>query len=192
MPDTSRVRLSIVGVVVIALFCSLLARLWFLQVRDTATNVQINSESVRTVRVDSPRGVILDRSGKVVLVGNRLVWTVVADPTLRNAKNDSTLRKATVPKLAKLLGVSSAKLTKELDSKRQGPLESAVIAQNVSADMRTTLAERARDYPHVALQAIDERSYTNPYLAPQMLGYTGLVSDADLKRHPDYGRNDTI
>ena len=63
MPDTSRVRLSIVGVVVTALFCSLLARLWFLQVRDSTTNVQINNESIRTVHNDSPRGLILDSSG---------------------------------------------------------------------------------------------------------------------------------
>jgi len=59
MPDTSRVRLSIVGVVVTALFCSLLARLWFLQVRESQTNVQINNESVahRADRHD-PRGSI--------------------------------------------------------------------------------------------------------------------------------------
>src|SRR3954453_21986266 len=145
MPDTSRVRLSIVGVVVMALFCSLLARLWFLQVRDTATSVQINNESVRTVRVDSPRGSILDRSGHTFLVSNQLVWTVIADPTLRNAKHDSAVRKQLVPKLAKLLGETEAQLTKSLDSKRQGPLETAVIAQNVSQNVRTVLAGQARE-----------------------------------------------
>src|SRR5262249_6637607 len=114
MPETSRVRLSIVGVVIMALFCSLLARLWFLQVRDSTTSVQINNESVRTVRADSPRGLILDRSGTVVLAGNRLVWTVIADPALRNAKHKDKLRVEMVPKLAALLGETTAKVTKSL------------------------------------------------------------------------------
>ncbi len=193
MPDTSRVRLSIVGVVVAALFCSLLARLWFLQVRESQTNVQINNESVRTVHTDSPRGVILDRSGTVVLAGNRLVWTVIADPALRNAPDRSKLRAQMVPKLAALLGETNAQVTKALDDQRVGPLQSAVIAQDVSDHVRTLLAERALDYPHVALQAVNERSY--PYaanFAPQVLGYTGLVNTADLKRHPDYLSNGTI
>ncbi len=176
-----------------ALFCSLLARLWFLQVRDSTTDVQINSETVRTVRTDSPRGQILDRSGAVVLAGNRLVWIVVADPTLRAADQKSALRKTLVPKIAALLGEAPAKVTHDLDSRRNGPLETVVLAEDVSPSVRTTLAERGRDYPHIALQAISERSY--PFqldFAPQVLGYTGPVTKEDLLRHPDLGRNDTI
>ena len=66
-----RVRVAIVGVVVMALFCALLGRLWFLQVRESQTSVQINSESVRTVRIDSPRGSILDASGTVLVEQSR-------------------------------------------------------------------------------------------------------------------------
>jgi penicillin-binding protein 2 len=191
MPDTSRVRLSIVGVVVMALFCSLLARLWFLQVRNSTTNVQINDESIRTVHNDSPRGLILDRSG-TVLAGNQVVWTVIADPALRN-KNNTKLRAQMVPKLARLLGESDAQVTKALNDERVGPLQPAAIAQNVSPRVRTILAEQSHDYPHIALQAIDERSYpAGATVAPQVLGYTGLVDSADLKRHPDYLSNGTI
>ncbi len=192
MPDTSRVRLSIVGVVVTALFCSLLARLWFLQVRESQTNVQVNNESVRTVRIDTPRGLILDRSGTVVLVGNQLVWDVIADPTLRNAKDKSQLRKVMVPKLAALLGESAKQVTHALDDQRIGPLQSAAIAENVPPHVQTLLTEHSIDYPHIALQAATQRSYQWPDLAPQVLGYTGFVNSADLKRHPDYDSNDTI
>jgi penicillin-binding protein 2 len=191
MPDTSRVRVSIVGVVVTALFCSLLARLWFLQVRDSTTSVQLTSEAVRTVEVDSPRGSIVDSNGTVI-AGNRVVWTVIADPALRSASHTSTLRKQMVPKLAKLLHETPAQVTHALDDKRDGPLQSAVIAENVSPVVQTELAEGAHEYPHVALQAIYERAYPIPTLAPQVLGYTGLIDEADLKRHPNYDRNDTI
>jgi len=40
----------------------------------------------------------------VLLVGNKLEWGVIATPSLRNAKDNSALRKQLVPKLAHLLG----------------------------------------------------------------------------------------
>ena len=56
-PDTSRLRLTIIGVIVISLFGALFARLWFLQVMDSeelATKVVHNA--TRTVFEPAPRG----------------------------------------------------------------------------------------------------------------------------------------
>ena len=94
MNDSSRVRVSIVGVVVAALFCSLLVRLWFLQVNESNTIVaSIVSQTLRTVRTEAPRGEIEDRNG-LELVANRVSWVIDADPKLRALSKKDSVRVA--------------------------------------------------------------------------------------------------
>ena len=90
--DTTRLRMGILGVVVISLFSALLARLWYLQVLAAPTykeEAQLNS--VRFIYTEAPRGRILDRNGKV-LVGNRVVPTVTVDKTELGDKPDDVHR----------------------------------------------------------------------------------------------------
>ena len=74
MSDNSRVRVAIVGVIVIALFGALVARLWFLQMGgEEDLRFQAVARATRQVQTESPRGRILDRNG-VVLVENAAEW----------------------------------------------------------------------------------------------------------------------
>src|SRR5882724_113157 len=109
MNDSSRVRVSIVGVVVAALFCSLLARLWFLQVNESDTIVAaIAHQTLRTVRTEAPRGIIEDRNGKP-LVTNRVSWVISADPKLRALKLKDKARVALLGRLSETLCEQAAK-----------------------------------------------------------------------------------
>src|SRR3979409_2214849 len=82
MSDNSRVRVSIVGVVIVALFASLFARLWFLQMGPEQRLGQIVSTlSTRVIQTESPRGEILDRNGKV-LAQDVAAWAVTVDRDL--------------------------------------------------------------------------------------------------------------
>src|SRR6476646_2214339 len=55
MSDNSRVRVSIVGVVIVALFASLFARVWFLQMGPEQTLGQVVSTlSTRVIQPESP------------------------------------------------------------------------------------------------------------------------------------------
>ncbi len=88
MSDNSRVRVSIVGVVIVALFCSLVARLWFLQMGpEQKLAREVITLSTREVQTESPRGEILDRNGKV-LAQDVAAWAVTVDRNLeaRNAR----------------------------------------------------------------------------------------------------------
>ncbi len=188
--NDSRVRIHIVGIVVTALFCSLLARLWFLQVRENPTSVSISNQSTRTIRTPSSRGLIYDSEGRL-LVGNRVSWAVTADPELRAASHTSKERKV-VPLVAQLLKTDPNVLTKLLDSRQAGPLEFVVLQSDVSPVVRTQLAEHSELYPHVELAALDQRWYADPTLAPQLLGYLGRMTPDDVAKHADYGNNEMI
>src|SRR5688500_1876269 len=75
-PETARLRLSIVGVIVICLFGAMFARLWYLQVMDAKELAsKVVHHATRTVLEPAPRGRILDRNGKV-LVQNRYSFVV--------------------------------------------------------------------------------------------------------------------
>ena len=82
MSDNSRVRVSIVGVVIVALFASLFARLWFLQMGpEQRLGRVVSTLSTRVIQTEAPRGEILDRNGKV-LAQDVAAWAVTVDRDL--------------------------------------------------------------------------------------------------------------
>ena len=106
MSDNSRVRVSIVGVVVVALFSTLLARLWFLQSGpENSLKVQAVVDSTRMLQTESPRGEIKDRNGEV-LVRDRASWAVTVDRDLSKRSRDKV-----IGQLAELLHVKVGDLT---------------------------------------------------------------------------------
>src|SRR3954465_5347192 len=123
-PETSRLRLSIIGVIVISLFGALFARLWFLQVMDSdelATKVIHNA--TRTVYEPAPRGRILDRNGKV-LVDN--TYSLVVTLTRVAAQKDPDL----AHRLAVLLGKPVDDLYKRIDDPRYSPYRDVPLVDN--------------------------------------------------------------
>ncbi|MEJ7585362.1 MAG: hypothetical protein WKF43_15065 [Acidimicrobiales bacterium] len=102
-PEPPRHRFSVVGIVAISLFAALFARLWFLQVM-TAPEYQVAAENnrIRVVQQEAPRGRILDRTGKHVLVDNRRSIVVTVD-WQRYDKLDEAAQNALLAKLARSL-----------------------------------------------------------------------------------------
>jgi hypothetical protein len=101
MPDSSRVRVSIIGVVCVALFSALFARLWFLQMASADTFVEVaQSNSTRVIQTESPRGKILDRNGNV-LVENSTLTAVMVDRAVPEEELEVALGR-----LAELFGAS--------------------------------------------------------------------------------------
>ena len=185
-----RVRVSIVGVVVIALFSALLGRLWFLQVGHGETPVAVIAQNtVRRTQQEAPRGLILDASGHV-LVEDRVAWAVEVDRRLVGGQ-----RKEVVRRLAPLLHLNARQIEHRIDDPRQSPFEPAVIAvgNEVPSRVRLAILERQENYPHVAVAVLPYRFYPQGALAAHVLGYVGRVTGpAEAKKHPGYEDNDTI
>ena len=73
---------------VLSLFATLLARLWYIQVVGEQTyQAAAVSNSVRDVDIAAPRGLIVDDQGRP-LVANRTSWVVTVDRSvLRQARH---------------------------------------------------------------------------------------------------------
>src|SRR3712207_4671401 len=73
-------RVAILGVIAFALFGIVFFRLWYLQVLSGDEYLQqARDNRVREVRVQAPRGAIVDRNG-APLVENRVATVVQLDP----------------------------------------------------------------------------------------------------------------
>ena len=112
----SRVRMSIVGVIVLALFGALFARLWYLQVAATGDfAAAAQSNSVRVINEPPIRGRILDAAGRP-LVENRIANVITVDRKLDEKKLDMI-----VDRLAELLQTPAKEIRKKLEDPRISP-----------------------------------------------------------------------
>ena len=192
----SRFRLSVVGTVVLALFCALFARLWFLQVGDAKSYAaQTEQNRIRTIREPAIRGAILDRNGKV-LVQNTLIDQITV---ARGLTEEAT--KVTVANLAKTLGVTEESIQTALDSPNYTPYEPVPVAQRVPFEQLVYIKEHPELFPGVEAQRRSVREYPvrtaidgNPPVGAHLLGYVASINKAEYKIHQGegYGQIDLI
>jgi penicillin-binding protein 2 len=174
-------RVAILGALVVIGFAALLMRLWALQVlsgSQYAARAQANQ--VRTVRVEAPRGPIVDAKGNI-LVTNKPVTSVELSPA--GMPKSYAARAAEVRALANVAGVSVRRVTKLLvERRRRGDmLDPVVVRTEATGPMLTYLQERAASFPGLTLARSYIRRYPYGSVASQLLGYDGQISQQQLK-----------
>jgi penicillin-binding protein 2 len=166
-------RVALLSALVVIGFAALLLRLWALQVlsgSQYAAKAQANQ--VRTVKVQAPRGAILDRSGHI-LVSNEPVTSV--ELSLSGLPRNYASRVAEIRSLARVTGVSVHHITKLLVGRRVAGdmLDPVVVRTQATGAMLTYLEERATDFPGLTLARSYIRRYPHGSVAAQLLGYDG-------------------
>ena len=198
--DAPGMRLSILGIVVVALFASLSARLWYLQVMATDEfQVVAQANRVRVVPVEAPRGRILDVTGKV-LVDNAISVQVTIDRTVLE-KLEKDERATVLASLAEALSRASkaktvADIETDLANQRYSPYVPVPVASDVPEDLKIWLDERAAEFPGVSAVRVAVRHYPYGSLGAHVLGYTGQINDTEFEGVADsdkpYTLNDEI
>ncbi len=192
MPGDSRgLRLSVIGIVVFALFVALFGRLWFLQVVQSDQLAQVASANqVRTVPLPPMRGRILDRDGRI-LADNTSTLNVTID---RAAIKDKGNRSALFQRLAGPLKTTPDELQKRYDSGKYSPYEPLPLAEDVDESTAVFLKERREDYPGVEVEEGFLRKYRYAPIASQIVGYMGAISKQtqDQYTRKGYQLNDRV
>ncbi|MEI7760960.1 MAG: penicillin-binding protein 2 [Thermoleophilia bacterium] len=179
-------RVGVLGVVALVLFAALFFRLWSLQVLSGAQYLDAaQNNQLRTIRVEAPRGLILDRTGRVV-VGN-LPGTAVKLWVGDMPRKEGRYRM--VRQLAAILDVPAQRLAREVDARGLDPLTPITVKTAVHDDQVFYLQEHASDFPGLQIQQTYLRDYPYQSLGAQILGYVGEVSPDELKRNRS-GRKD--
>jgi penicillin-binding protein 2 len=173
-------RVGILGIVALAVFAVLFFRLWSLQVLSGDTYLAAaQGNQLRTIRLEAPRGTILDRHGKVIVdnVAGTAVKLWVGDLP-RNRRYE------VIKHLADVLRVPPLRLAKEVDTRIADPLNPITVKTAVGEDQVAYLYEHASEFPGVQIQQTYLRHYPYQSLGAQVLGYVGEVSQGELDRKP--------
>ena len=181
-------RVWIVMVMLFLCFVGLLARLWFLQVvhgDDYLAQAQRNR--VRKVPLPAPRGLILDRNGKVLATSRASHSVAVVPAALPSAKSEKEAREKVLNSLAFLLDISPKEIQDKLDEAHDRGANSydpVRIALNVPLATIVHIEEnKSRLGPAVLITNDLERNYPQGNLAAHVMGHVGLVTREDLKRN---------
>jgi penicillin-binding protein 2 len=169
-------RVALLGGLVVIGFAALLMRLWALQVLSGAHYAaQAQANQVRTVRVQAPRGPIVDRNGHI-LVTNQPVTSV--ELSLSGLPQAHARRVAELRALSHVARVSVRRMRKLiLERRKTGDLlDPIVIRTEATGPMLTYLEERAADFPGLTLARSYIRRYPYGSVAAQLLGYDGQTT----------------
>ena len=180
-PDSRLLRrISVLGVAMLVIFAVLLLRLWALQVLAGTKYVnQAAANSFRTVRVQAPRGQIVDRNG-VPLVTNVPATAIELWPA--DLPKVYTKRYAELRALAHLTRVPLYEIAAGIKTRRESNdlVTPVTVRESASDPMVYYLYEHAGQFPGVTTWRSFIRHYPYHSLAAQILGYVGEVSPTQL------------
>jgi penicillin-binding protein 2 len=164
----------------LGVFALLFLRLWALEVLSGDRYLaQANDNRVRTIRVEAPRGPILDRNGRV-LVTNVPGWRVELWPT--DLPKTGPAQRKELRALSGVTGVSVAEMLAQMRRTDRDPLTPVVVQNGLHTDQVFYLREHAAELPGIRLQQSWLRKYPHQSLAAQVLGYVGQISPDQFKR----------
>jgi penicillin-binding protein 2 len=171
------VRLSTFQYIVAGLFSLLVIAFWVFQVaqHDKFEEMAENNH-LRKLPLPAPRGVLLDRDGKV-LVENRNSYNI-ALVREQSGNIDETLHI-----LALATGTDETTLHEIFNRKRREPsYRPIVLIENASPAQVIAFRARKWELPGIIYQEVPARHYPSSNVAAHLFGYVGEVSEADLSR----------
>jgi len=172
------VRLSVLGLVFIALFSVVGLRLWSVQVAQGPAIAQAAEEQTWIQKTThAPRGDIRDRNG-TLLVTSRMVPAVEIDRTF--VQPDQRL--GLVQRLSALLAIDPLVLDQMYeDAEINGSFQVATVSNEIAYQINEQLDE----LPGVEIVKVPERVYLSGPTLAHVVGHLGLPDETDLEQNPD-------
>ncbi len=160
---------------VVLLFTGVLTAFWYFQVsQHERFLVRSENNYQREIDLRAPRGVILDRDGRV-LVENR------------DTSNISLIRdqvdqlESSIATLSRVTGIDERTVRATLERHRNVPQSRPVaIVQNASLAQIAAVAARRLELPGVVVEQTPSRYYPAANLAAHSFGYVGEITEGQL------------
>jgi penicillin-binding protein 2 len=182
-------QLKKLTLVILAVFCVLILRFWFLQIVNGSI-YRTKSENNRIHLKDIPpfRGMILDRKGET-LVDNRASYDLHVIPEEVHDLGDLLER------LSHLAGVDPQQAKQALDEAyRRHPFKPVCLKRDLSRNELATIETHRFNLPGVMIKIAPQRHYISGDLASHLIGYLGEISENQLNsgQYPDSKPGDLI
>ena len=173
-------RVAILGSVALATFGLIFFRLWYLQVLSgDKYRAEANDNRVREIKVQAPRGEIVDREGRV-LVDNRTGLAVKVTPD--KLPKDAGTRRELYRRLGRLLEVSGRRVDRRVrEQLKAEPFSTATVKQDVPLPVVQYVLEHQEDFPGVTVERVFLRSYPHRQIGAHLFGTVGEVTKEQLE-----------
>ncbi len=151
-------------------------RLWYLQIYSGTQLREISENNrIKQTKILSPRGLMLDRDGKV-LVENLPGFEAILQPQYLEDLD------ALVKAIAPILGMEQDKLFQKIQKtrKQNGPFAYIRVKENLSREEVFRLKRIRLDYPGLEIRESIVRSYPLKENGGQLFGYLGEISKRQL------------
>lgn len=183
-------RMRFFYIILSAIFVVLAGRLLVLQIITTDENKALaEGNRIRETDIRAPRGVIYDAKHQIIAknTANTEVTITPVELPKKPEQRDEVYRT-----LADVLKKPAQDIKAAAESKGQRYGQEILIADKLDRDTSILLRIRAGDLRGVRIQENPQRQYQNPEQFAHLLGYTGRVSEDDLKLHPEFQSSDYV
>lgn len=141
-------------------------------VKHQAYRMQSETNRLRAIPLPAPRGVIVDRNGRV-LAENVPGYTVSLLPGPADAL------RLTLRRIARIAGRDSGWVTAVLARARRTPYQPITVLSDAPFDVVSALEERRTTIPGLIIQTEPRRYYPDSTAVAHLMGYVGEVAEAE-------------
>jgi penicillin-binding protein 2 len=170
-------RLNVLRVAIVVVFVLLAGSFWFFQVIQHAKFKEMaENNHQRTLTLRAPRGVIFDRTGKL-LVENRNAFDI---SIVREHTKDID---RTIRMLSSVTGVDEKSIREIVDRHRREPsYRPIVVIPDATLAQVAAVEARGLDFelPDVIVQEVPTRDYPDQSMAAHLIGYVGEANEEQM------------
>ncbi len=172
-------RVAIIGGVALVAFSVIFFRLWYLQVLSGDKYLaEANDNRVREIKVQAPRGEIVDRNGRV-LVRNRVGLAIKVTPD--KLPEDLEGRREVYGRLAGLLDMRARGIERRVERQLKAlPFSAATVKQDVPDEIVAYVLERSQEFAGVTVERVFLRVYPHREIGAHLFGTVGEVTAEQL------------
>jgi len=189
-----RINVLLWGMVVAFVF--LAAAFWFVQgVQAEKYRGLSAANALRKIEVSAKRGLILDRTGKI-LADNQPAYTLQIDRVVMRPllKADKTRRERLLDFLAAVLEVPRTDVIArwEKESARVSFSTPFPLAEDLNVAQVAKVQAQSIAFPEINVVPVQRRNYPYNTMAAHVLGFIGEVSQRDLAQNKELEQGDLI
>jgi penicillin-binding protein 2 len=188
-------RINFVMWLIVAAFVFLAGSFWFVQgVQAEKYRGLAEANSLREVKVPAKRGLIMDRTGKI-LADNQPAYSLIVDRVVMRPilKRDPDRLQKVITFLSGVLAVPPQELQARFDKgktiPRTQPLE---IAEDLSMSQVAAIQAQAILFPELTVTPVQRRNYPYATMAAHVMGFIGEVNDKEIKQNQGLKQGDLI
>ncbi len=172
-------RVLVLGGIKLGLLSTLVGRLYYLQVIESARYTMLADENRISLRLVAPsRGLIVDRSGVPLAVNQQNYRVVLVQERVRDVEGTLTLLAQIVP----LSDPDRRRILRELQRKRR--FVPVTIKENLSWEQVAQIELNTPDLPGVSIEVGEIRNYPFGDATAHILGYVGAVTVSEIQGDP--------